>query len=61
MLAGLQRGRRLRMAHLGRRAERNGINIEFGAEQFVKRRKMHDPVDRSVAAGDRRKFDAVGA
>jgi len=60
MLAGLQRGCRLRMAHLGRRAQRNRIDITSIGEQLIERREMRNAVERSIAARDRGEFDAVG-
>jgi hypothetical protein len=43
MLAGLQRSRRQRRAHLRRRADCNSIDFGCGTEQFFKRRKWAMP------------------
>ncbi len=60
MLAGLQRGRRLGVAHLRRCAERNGIDIARTFEQFVERRVMGDAIDGGIAADNGGEFDARG-
>src|SRR5258708_21226355 len=60
VLTGLQRGRRLCMAHLRRRTERYGIDIGRLSEKLVERREMRDAVDRCVSARDGDKFDALG-
>ena len=50
VLAGLQRGRRLRVTHLRRRAERNGIDVWCFREQLIERREMRDALDGGIAA-----------
>src|SRR5712664_2903149 len=58
VLAGLQRRRRLRLAPLRRRAERNGIDIRHTIKQFVEGREMLDTIDGGIAADNGGELDA---
>src|SRR3982074_2631559 len=58
MLAGRNSRRRLRVAHLRRRAERNGIDIRHILEELVEGGDMLDASDGSVATGNGSEFDA---
>ena len=60
VLAGLQRGRRLRVTPLRRRAQRNGIDVWRFREHLIERREMRDAFEGRIAARDRSEFNAVG-